>query len=133
MGLESFCARIWRVYPTPLEKMPTYRTGPIQASSPAQSGVSITSISPAESTAITRNCTQDRATPSTFRVKWSISRMCPAKQKEHSSTYQSPSVMEKDSCTHSRYNPTTASATLSQIARGAFCRRKIPAMGTMTI
>ena len=41
--------------------------------------------------------------------------------------------MEKDSCTHSRYSPATASATLSQMARGAFLWRKIPAMGTMTM
>ena len=41
----------------------------MQSSSPAQLGVSITSISTAESTAITRNCTQDSATPSTFWVK----------------------------------------------------------------
>ena len=41
--------------------------------------------------------------------------------------------MEKDSCTQSRYSPATASATLSQMARGAFLWRKIPAMGTMTM
>ena len=38
VGLESFCARIWSVYATPLEKLPTYKIGPRQIASDYTAG-----------------------------------------------------------------------------------------------
>lgn len=78
-----------------------------------------------------KNWMQDMRTPSTYGVKWSITRIWMEKQNAHASTSRSPLPMENSSVMQRRYMPTAAMSTLIHTASGTFFLRKMPRIGTM--